>query len=138
MDSSIVSGAKLKELFADIETIAVVGLSPNSSRDSYRVAKYLQDNGYRVIPVNPRAEEILGEKCYPDVRSIEEPVDVVDVFRRPEYVGDIADQAVAVGARVLWMQVGIRNEEAARKAADAGLVVVEDACMMEEHMRRTS
>lgn len=137
MDSSSVSGARLKKLFADIQSIAVVGLSPNSSRDSYRVAKYLQDNGYRVIPVNPRAEEILGEKCYPDVRSIEEPVDVVDVFRRPEYVADIADQAVAVGARVLWMQMGIRNEEAGRKAADAGLVVVQDACMMEEHMRRT-
>jgi predicted CoA-binding protein len=126
---------KLKQLLEDVHTIAVVGLSADTSKDSYRVASYLKLHGYRIIPVNPRAEEILAEKSYPDLKSIPEPIDVVDVFRRPEFLPAVADEAVSVRAKVLWMQEGIRNEEAAQKAASAGLTVVQDACMLKEHAR---
>jgi hypothetical protein len=90
------------------------------------VAAYLKKHGYRIIPVNPAADEVLGEKCYPDLRSIPEPVDIVDVFRRPEFLPEIAEQAVAIHAKVLWMQQGISNEEAARIAGQGGLTVIED------------
>jgi hypothetical protein len=127
--------ADLKNIFVQAKTVAVVGLSTDSHRDSYRVAEYLKKKGYRIIPVNPKAEEILGEKSYPDLKSIKESVDVVDVFRRPEYLPEIAEQAVSIGARVLWMQMGIRNDEATRKARSAGLTVIEDRCMMQEYSR---
>jgi uncharacterized protein len=127
--------AALLELFGTVKTVAVVGLSANTSRASHQVAKYLQEKGYRIIPVNPAVDTVLGEKSFPDLTSVPDPVDVVDVFRRSEYTPDIARQAVAMGAKVLWLQMGVRNDEAARIAAEAGLAVVQDACMLQEHTR---
>jgi len=127
--------AALLELFRTARTVAVVGLSADTSRASHQVAKYLQEQGYRIIPVNPAVDTVLGEKCFPDLTSVPNPVDVVDVFRRSEYTPDIARQAVAIGAKVLWLQMGIRNDAAARIAAEAGLTVVQDACMLQEHKR---
>lgn len=121
-----VSDSTLKQLLTDLRTIAVVGISTNSGKDSHMVAAYLKKHGYRIIPVNPGADEVLGEKSYPDLRSIPEPVDIVDVFRRPEFLQEIAEQAVAIHAKVLWMQKGISNGEAARIAKQGGLTVIED------------
>lgn len=114
-------------------TIAVVGLSSNPEKDSYPIAEYLQQQGYRIIPVNPTAKEILGEKVYPDLPSIPEPVDVVQIFRPPEAVPPIVQQAIQIKAKVIWMQTGITNEEAAQAARAAGLEVVEDRCMRVDH-----
>jgi len=125
----------LRRILARSRTIAVVGLSANWYRPSYFAAKYLQDHGYRVIPVNPNYEQVLGERCYPSVSAIPEPVDVVDGFRKPEEMVGLAREAVARKAGVLWMQLGIRNEEAMRIANDAGLEVVVDRCMKIEHAR---
>lgn len=125
--------AWLKRLFAETKTIAVVGLSPNPERPSHGVASYLKDAGYRVIPVNPVHETILGEKAYASLRDVPGPVDVVDVFRRSEDVPGIVDDAVAIGAKVVWMQDGVVHEEAARKAAAAGLAVVMNRCMLRDH-----
>jgi uncharacterized protein len=125
----------LKKLLSEAHTIAVVGISANPSRDSFRVADYLKKHGYRIIPVNPGADEVLGEKSYPDLKSIPVPVDVVDVFRRPEFVPEIAEQAVQIDAKVFWMQFGAESAEAAEKAKAAGLTVVQDRCMMQEHSR---
>jgi uncharacterized protein len=125
----------LKKLLSEAHTIAVVGMSANTSRDSYRVAEYLQKHGYRIVPVNPAADEILGEKSYPDLKSIPEPVDVVDVFRRPEFVPEIAEEAAQIGAKIFWMQFGAESGEAAKKARAAGMTVVQDRCMMQEHSR---
>jgi len=116
-------------------TIAVVGLSDKASRPSYGVARYLQSQGYRIIPVNPSYTEVLGQRCYPNLAAIGEPVDVVDCFRKSEDIVPIAREAVAIGAKVLWMQLGIRNEEATRIALDAGLDVVMDRCIKIEHAR---
>ncbi len=127
--------ASLKNILDASHVIAVVGLSADSRKISHKVAAYLKDHGYRIIPVNPSVEEVLGEKSYPDLRSIPEKVDVVEVFRRPEYVPEIADEAISIGAKVLWMQTGIKSEDAAEKARAAGLTVVQDACMMERHSR---
>jgi predicted CoA-binding protein len=126
MTSSTVSDSTLKQLLTDLHTIAVVGISTNPGKDSHMVAAYLKKHGYRIIPVNPGADDVLGEKSYPDLRSIPEPVDIVDVFRRPEFLPEIAEQAVAIQAKVLWMQKGISNEEAARIAKQGGLTVIED------------
>lgn len=125
----------LKELLQSARTIAVVGLSSDASKASRQVASYLKDKGYKIVPVNPSADEIMGLKSYPDLKSIPEPVDVVDVFMRSEGVPEIADQAIAINAKVLWLQLGITNEEAAQKARDAGLTVVQDACLKVEHSR---
>jgi uncharacterized protein len=127
--------AGLSRILAQSRTIAMVGLSANWYRPSYFAAKYLQEHGYRVIPVNPNYAEVLGERCYPSVTSIPDPVDVVDGFRKPDEMPALAREAVAKGARVLWMQLGIRNDEAARIASDAGLDVVMDRCMKIEHAR---
>lgn len=116
-------------------TVAVVGLSPKPDRPSFRVASYLKEQGYRIIPVNPREKEILGEPCYPDLASIPEPVDVVDIFRRPKDVLAIVKEAIKIEAKVIWMQEGIINEEAAARAKEAGLLVVMDRCMLKEHQR---
>ena len=113
----------------------MVGLSAHWYRPSYFAAKYMQDHGYRVIPVNPTYAEVLGERCYPGVPAIPERVDMVDCFRKAEEIVPIARDAVAKGARVLWMQLGIRNDEAARIALDAGLDVVMDRCVKIEHAR---
>ena len=116
-------------------TVAVVGISANPDRPSYRVAKYLKENGYRIVPVNPNEKVILGEVCYPDLGSIPEEVEVVDIFRKPEDVLPIAQEAVKIGARVVWMQEGVINEEAAAYAREAGLRVVMDKCMIKEHRK---
>lgn len=125
----------LKGILVSAKTIASVGLSSSQERESYWIGLYLQQQGYRVIPVNPTADEILGEKAYPDLESVPEKIDVVQVFRRPEDVPPVVDDAIKVGARVVWMQEGIRHEEAAQKARQAGLQVVMDACMRSSHRR---
>ena len=116
-----------------MKTVAVVGLSPKEVRPSYGVARYLQSVGYKIIPVNPGHLEILGEKSYPTLKDIPVKVDVVDVFRRPEYVMPIAEAAIEIGAKAIWFQDGVINTEAAKKAADAGLLVVMDDCMLRQH-----
>ena len=127
--------AGLRRILAQSRTIAVVGLSANWYRPSYFAAKYMQDHGYRVIPVNPAYEQVLGQRCYPTIAAIPGPVDVVDAFRKPAEMPAIAREAVAKGAKVLWMQLGIRNDEAARIAMEAGLDVVMDRCVKIEHAR---
>ena len=127
--------AGLRRILTRSRVVAVVGLSASWYRPSYFAAKYLQDRGYRVIPVNPTHAEVLGEKCYPDLASIPGPVDVVDCFRRAEDMPPIARAAVAKGAKVLWMQIGIRSEEAARIALAGGLDVVMNRCVKIEHAR---
>ena len=126
---------KIGRILKENHVIAVVGLSANWHRPSFFAAKYLQDHGYRIIPVNPTYDEILGEKCYPSLLDITEPVDVVQVFRKPEDVPPIVEQAVKIGAKVVWMQLGVINEKAAKIAEDAGLVVVMNRCMKIEHAR---
>jgi predicted CoA-binding protein len=127
--------AGLRRVLAQTKSIAVVGLSAHWYRPSYFAAKYMQDHGYRVIPVNPSYSEVLGQPCYPSLAAIPGPVDLVDCFRKSADIMPIAREAVAKGARVLWMQLGIRNEEAARLAIDAGLDVVMDRCVKIEHAR---
>ena len=127
--------AGLTRILAQSRTIAVVGLSANWYRPSFFTAKYLQEHGYRVIPVNPNYTEVLGERCYPSVAAIPEPVDVVDAFRKADEMPALARESVAKGARVLWMQLGVRNDVAAHIASDAGLDVVMDRCMKIEHAR---
>ena len=116
-------------------TVAVVGLSSKPDRPSYRVASYLKEQGYNIIPVNPAEKEILGEICYPDLASVPEPVDVVDIFRRSEEVSPIVAEAIRIGAKAVWMQEGVINEEAAARAREAGLMVVMDKCMRKEHRK---
>jgi len=117
--------------------VAIIGVSPNPERPSYRVASYLMEHGYKVIPVNPNAQEILGKTSYPDLSSIPEKIEVVDIFRKPEEVVPIVEEAIKIGVKVVWMQEGVINEEAAVKARDAGLLVVMDKCMLKEHQRLT-
>ena len=128
----------VRDILEKSKVIAVVGLSPKPERDSHEVAKYLQDQGYRIVPVNPRADTILGEKSYPDLASIPEKVDVVDIFRRSDDVPPVVDQAIDIGAKAVWMQLGIVNEDAAAKAREAGLGVVMDRCMLVEHRNLVS
>ena len=125
----------LRGILRENRTIAVVGLSANWYRPSYFAAKYLQEHGYRVIPVNPMYDSVLGEKCYKSLADIPEKVDVVDCFRRSEEIPALAGEAIAIGAKVLWMQLGVTSDEARRKAEAAGLEVVEDRCMKIEHGR---
>jgi predicted CoA-binding protein len=127
--------AGLRTILLKARTIAVVGLSANWYRPSYFAAKYMQDHGYRMIPVNPNYAEVLGERCYPSVAAIPEPVDVVDCFRKPGEMPALAREAVDKRAKVLWMQLGIHNDEAARIASDAGLDVVMNRCVKIEHAR---
>jgi uncharacterized protein len=127
--------AGLRRVLTRYRTLAVVGLSAQWYRPSYFAAKYMQDHGYRIIPVNPRYAEVLGETCYPDLRAIAQPVDIVDCFRKPAEIPAIADDAIAIGAKVLWMQLGIENDDAARRAAAAGLDVVMNRCVKIEHAR---
>jgi len=117
------------------KTVAVVGLSPDASRPSFRVANYLKQQGYTIIPVNPSVEEIMGEKCYPDLLSIENKPDIVDIFRRSDAVGTIVEEAIKIGAKAVWMQEGVVNETAGKRAEEAGLLVVMDRCMLKEHMK---
>lgn len=124
-----------EEILKSSRVVAIVGLSPKKDRPSYGVASYLKEHGYRIIPVNPQAKEILGEPSYPDLASIPEPVDVVDIFRRSEEVPDIVEQAIKIGAKAVWMQEEVIHEEAAARARDAGIKVVMDRCMKKEHQR---
>lgn len=126
---------KLREILLSAKTIASVGLSSNQGKESFWIASYLKEQGYRIIPVNPTADEILGEKSYPDLQSVPEKIDVVQIFRKPEDVPPVVDDAIQVGAKVVWMQEGIVNYEAAQKAEEAGLQVVMDACMRSTHRR---
>jgi predicted CoA-binding protein len=126
---------KIREILKNARTIATVGLSSSPAKVSFHIAAYLKSQGYRVIPVNPTAERILGERAYPDLLSVPDPVDVVQIFRKPEDVLPIVDQAIQKGAKVVWMQEGITNPEAAARAEAAGLQVVQDHCMRVEHRR---
>ncbi len=127
--------AQLRRILKDNRTIAVVGLSADWFRPSYFAAKYMQEHGFRIIPVNPKYDEILGEKCYPDLKSIPHPVDIVDVFRKPQDCVPIAREAVDIGAKVLWLQIGVINDEAVQIAEAAGLEVVMDRCVKIEYAR---
>jgi len=129
--------AEIDRILATARIIAVVGLSDKPDRDSHKVARYLQAHGYRILPVNPAAAQVLGERSYPDLASIprEIAIDVVDIFRKPEFIPAIVDGAIARGAGVVWMQLGLADNTAAEKARAAGLVVVMDRCMKIEHTR---
>lgn len=116
-------------------TIAVVGLSGKRYRPSYGVAEYMKRSGYRIIPVNPNETEVLGERCYPDLDSVPDAIDIVDIFRRPEFVPPIVEAAIRKGAKAIWMQEGVIHEEAARRAQAAGLTVVMDSCILKDHRR---
>ncbi len=124
-------------ILREFKNIAVVGLSSNPERSSYGIASYLAEQGYNIIPVNPNAQVIMGRKSYSDLVSVPEKVEVVQIFRRPEDVMGVVDEAIKIGARAVWMQEGIVNEEAAARAKDAGLLVVMDKCMLREHRRLT-
>ena len=125
----------LRRILQKPKTIAMVGLSANWFRPSFFAAKYLQEHGYRVIPVNPAYEEVLGEKCYPALKEIPEKIDIVDCFRKSEDIEPIAKDAIDIGAQILWMQLGVTNEDVTTMARAAGLEVVQDRCMKIEHGR---
>jgi predicted CoA-binding protein len=123
------------EILRSARTIAVVGLSSKRFRPSYGVSEYMQRAGYRIIPVNPEETEVLGEKCYPDLDSVPEAVDIVDIFRRSEFVPEIVEAAIRKGAKAVWMQEDVIHEDAARRAEEAGLDVVMDRCILKDHRR---
>ena len=127
--------AGLRRILQNNRVIAVVGLSANWHRPSYFAAKYMLEHGYTIVPVNPGQSEILGQKCYSSLADIPHKVDIVDCFRKPEEITPLAEQAIAIGARVLWLQLGVINREAARRAFEAGLEVVMDRCVKIEHAR---
>jgi predicted CoA-binding protein len=129
------SDQQIKELLQRAHTIAVVGLSSSRFRASYGVSQYMQSAGYRIIPVNPNEQEVLGEKSYARLEDVPEKIDVVDVFRRSEFVPEIVDAAIRVGAHAIWMQDGVVDQAAAQRARDAGLFVVMDDCILREHRR---
>ena len=124
-----------QEILAAYHTIAVVGLTSNPSKPSHYVSAYMRDHGYQIIPINPDESEVFGLTAYPDLASVPEPVEFVDVFRRPEFCADVARAAVEAGAKALWLQSGITSAEARRIAEEAGLAYVEDRCVMVEHRR---
>jgi uncharacterized protein len=129
-------GDAIAKILRESKTIAVVGLSSNPMRPSFGVTEYMQEAGYRIIPVNPNEREVLGEKSYARLEDVPEEIGIVNVFRRAEEVAPVVESAIRIGAKVVWMQSGIENEAAAEKARAAGLVVVEDACILVEHRRR--
>jgi predicted CoA-binding protein len=126
---------RISEILHTSRTIAVVGLSGKRYRPSYGVAEYLKRSGFRIIPVNPMEKEVLGERAYPDLDSIPEKVDLVDIFRRPEFVPEIVEAAIRIGAKAIWMQEGVTHEAAAERAEAAGLAVVMDRCILKDHRR---
>ncbi len=134
----MMNDTEMTELLRHAKIIAVVGLSSNPMRPSFGVSRFLQRQGYRVIPVNPNETEVLGERAYPSVKDVPEPVDIINIFRRPARVPEVIDDAVTKGARCIWMQEGVVNYEAARKAEDAGLSVVMDRCILKEMARLLS
>ena len=125
----------IRDILAHPRTIAVVGCSPDPDRDSHRIAALLKAKGHKVIPVNPTCKEILGERCFTSLKDIPEPVDMVDVFRRPEHVDQIAADSITIGAKILWLQLDVINESAAQKAQAAGLTVIMDRCPAIEYRR---
>jgi hypothetical protein len=125
----------LKQILQTTRTIASVGVSSNPDKESYQIVSYLKSHGYRIFPVNPTAAEILGEKSYADLATLPQKVDVVQIFRRPDDVPPIVEQAITIGAKVVWMQLGAYNPEAAQRAKEAGLEAVGERCMRAEHMR---
>ena len=129
--------AEIRDLLRATHTIAIVGLSDKPDRASYHVAAYLQQHGYRIIPINPAVTEVLGEKSYATLRDVPEKIDLVDIFRKPDAVPALVDEAIAIGAKGMWMQEGIVHNAAADKARAAGLTVVMDRCTLKEHMRLT-
>ena len=131
-------GTNVADLLRRAKTIAVVGLSSRKVRPSYGVSEYMQRSGYRIIPVNPNEQEVLGEKCYARLEDIPEHVDIVDIFRRSENAGEVVDSAIHIGAGAVWMQEGVVDESAAQRARQAGLEVVMDRCILKEHRRRFS
>ncbi|MGH9377233.1 MAG: CoA-binding protein [Terriglobia bacterium] len=134
------SPAIYSDLIGDIlqryATLAVVGISPKLSRPSHGVAAYMRSHGYRVIPVNPNADFVLGERCYASLEEVPEKIDIVVIFRKSEFVPPVVESAIRIGASVVWMQEGVTHEEAARQAREAGLDVVEDRCILKEHAKR--
>jgi uncharacterized protein len=125
----------IAELLRSCRAIAVVGLSNKRYRPSYGVAEYMQKQGYRIIPVNPNETEVLGEKAYARLEDVPERIEIVDIFRRSEFVPPIVESAIRIGVRAVWMQEGVVHEEAAQKAREAGLTVIMDRCILKEHMR---
>jgi len=125
----------IKEILETYKTIVVVGLSSHTWRASYGVCRFMQSAGYRIIPVNPNETEVLGEKAFPSLDHVPGPIEIVDIFRRPEYVPDIVEAAIRRNAKVIWMQEGVVHESAAERAREAGLDVVMDRCILKEHMR---
>jgi hypothetical protein len=123
------------DILAAARTIAVVGLSHKRYRPSHGVAEYLKRAGYRIVPVNPFETEVLGERSYPSLDDVEEPIDIVDIFRRSEFVPEIVEAAIRKGAKLVWMQEGVVHEEAAQRAREAGLAVVMDRCILKDHRR---
>lgn len=130
------SAEEITKILDGYQVVAVVGLSAKPDRPSYQVAQYLQEHGYRIIPVNPGCQEILGEKCYPSLKDIPFPVEVVDIFRKVDAIPGIVDDAIAVGAKAVWMQQGLEEPVSGGKARQAGLAVVMDRCMKIEHHQR--
>lgn len=126
---------EIEKIIKESKNVAVVGLSNKLGRPSLTVASYLKGQGYRIIPVNPAIQEVGGDRCYPDLASVPDRIDIVDVFRRSDEVLPVVDAAIKIGAKVIWMQEGVVNEEAANKAREAGLMVVMDKCMLKEHAR---
>jgi uncharacterized protein len=128
----------IADVLKNYKTVAVVGLSSRPMRPSFGVSQYMQSAGYRIVPVNPNETEVLGEKCYPRLEDVppSRHIEIVNIFRRSEYIPPIVDSAIKIGAKVIWMQQGIANPAAAAKARDAGLLVVEDACILIEHRLR--
>ncbi len=132
--SEVTAGPEeIKAILQDCKVVAVVGLSPKPERPSFRVAHYLKEHGYRIVPVNPGQKEILGEKCYPNLKEIPFPIEVVDIFRNVEAIPAIVDEAITIGAKVVWMQQGLVEHASAQKAKEAGLQVVMDRCMKVDH-----
>ena len=127
--------AVIQRLLGESRTVAIVGLSADRQKASSFVASYLRSEGYRIVPVNPHESQVLGEQCYPDLDSVPGPVDIVDIFRRSEFVPEIVEAAIRKGAKVVWMQEGVIHDDAARRAEAAGLTVVMDRCILKDHRR---
>jgi predicted CoA-binding protein len=136
MDATLTGTDQIGEVLEKARTIAVVGLSSSPLRPSYGVSAYMQSNGYRIIPVNPTINGALGEKAYPTLKDVPEKIDIVDIFRRPEFVMEVVDQAISLKVPCIWMQEDVINEEAAEKARKAGIFVVMDRCILKEHRKR--
>ncbi len=133
---SFTDATTIEQILNECRTIAVVGLSSNSIRPSFGVSKYMQDHGYRILPVNPNETEVLGERAYADLPTLPVKPDLVNIFRRSEDAGAIVDEAIALNVKAVWLQEGVIDEAAAQRAVDAGLLVVMDRCLLKEHLRR--